>query len=367
MSKHLFGLIVTPHGAAANNRGENEGNITTLQKILWKGEVHTTVSAEAIRWALRYFWQRSGNLVNRQWNDEISDHEWRDQTWKPWTSNDEAERKEATFIDDDVLGFMLAEAANTDGNDALDVLKADAKKTDEQLKALPKDEKKSDEAKQLEEKKKELKAKIDVLSKGKTDKRRGALEVTRAISLSPFVGDITFNAKSGTKTNTSLYGTELHATRYQYGIALTPESLRDSVRVLNVVDSITGLCEVAGNHSRFLYDFAPDSVVFRWTDDFAPRLLYGFEMDKEADLSFDAVLSKVAAGDIAANELFIGGSIVETLDTHARAILKVTDDKADASNNSDGAFVSRGVKAAATALKERIRQDLNITATPNGE
>ena len=51
MSKHLFGIVVTPYGAAANNRGENEGNITTLQKLLWKGEVHTTVSAEAIRWA----------------------------------------------------------------------------------------------------------------------------------------------------------------------------------------------------------------------------------------------------------------------------------------------------------------------------
>lgn len=367
MSKHLFGLIVTPHGAAANNRGENEGNITTLQKILWKGEVHTTVSAEAIRWALRYFWQRSGNEVNRQWNDETSDHDWHDQTWKPWTSNDEAERAKPTFIDDDVLGFMLAEAANTDGNDVLDSLKADAKKIDEQIKALPANEKKSEQAKQLEKQKKELKAKIDVLSKGKTDKRRGALEVTRAISLSPFAGDITFNAKSGTKTNTSLYGTELHATRYQYGIALTPESLRDAARVLNVVDSIIGLCEVAGNHSRFLYDFAPDSVVFRWTDDFAPRLLYGFEMNKEANLSFDAVLNKVEAGDISANELFIGGSIVETLDTRARAILKITDDKTDAGSNSEGAFVSRGVKAAAMALEDRIKRDLNVKVAINGE
>jgi len=30
MSKHLFGLVVTSHGTAANNRGENEGNITTV-------------------------------------------------------------------------------------------------------------------------------------------------------------------------------------------------------------------------------------------------------------------------------------------------------------------------------------------------
>ena len=41
MSLHVFGLIVTPYGTAANNRGENEGNMTTLQKILWQGEVHT--------------------------------------------------------------------------------------------------------------------------------------------------------------------------------------------------------------------------------------------------------------------------------------------------------------------------------------
>ena len=48
MSKHLFGLCVTSLGTAANNRGDTEGNITTLQKLLWNGEVHTTVSAEAL-------------------------------------------------------------------------------------------------------------------------------------------------------------------------------------------------------------------------------------------------------------------------------------------------------------------------------
>ena len=60
MSKHLFAIIATPHGTAANNRGETDGNLTTLQKLLWKGQVHTTVSAEAIRWAIRYVWQRQG-------------------------------------------------------------------------------------------------------------------------------------------------------------------------------------------------------------------------------------------------------------------------------------------------------------------
>lgn len=349
MSKHLFGLIVTPYGAAANNRGENEGNITTLQKILWKNEVHTTVSAEAIRWALRYFWQKKNGdgAVNRRWNEETGDHNWRDQTWSSWTSKDDEVRKQSTFIDDDVMGFMLAEAANTDGNDAREELKKDKMALDAEFKNLSKDEQKTDEGKSLKQRIKDLTDKIKVMSEGTCDKRRGALEVTRAISLAPFAGDITFNAKSGTKTNTSLYGTELHATRYQYGIALTPQSLREQARVFDVIDALVGLAEVAGNQSRFLYDFAPESVVFRWTDDFAPRLLYGFEMDTEANLSFPPLLEKVKNGDIAANELFIGGNVISTLDETAKQTLS-------------GAFLRAGVKAAAEELKNRIKADLNL-------
>jgi CRISPR-associated protein Cst2 len=37
MSLHIFGAVVTGYGCAANNRGEMEGNITTLQKLLGKG------------------------------------------------------------------------------------------------------------------------------------------------------------------------------------------------------------------------------------------------------------------------------------------------------------------------------------------
>ncbi len=349
MSKHLFGLIVTPYGTAANNRGENEGNITTLQKILWKNEVHTTVSAEAIRWAFRYYWQKNNgkDSVNRRWNEESGDHDWQDQTWKPWTSKDEEDGKLPTFIDDDVMGFMLAEAASTDGNDELDSIKSDKKKLDDEFKNLSKEDQKEEYGKSLKEQSKVLDGKIKVMSQGKADKRKGALEVTRAISLLPFVGDITFNAKSGTKSNTSLYGTEVHATRYQYGIALTPESLREKVRVLDVIDAVVSLAEVAGNQSRFLYDFAPDAVVFRWTDDFAPRFLYGFDMDSEANLSFETVLEKVKSGDIPANELYIGGKITTTLSEEDKKTL-------------EGAVLHDGIKEAAKHLKEKIKADLGV-------
>ena len=36
MSIHAFGAVLTANGIAANNRGESEGNISTLQKLLWK-------------------------------------------------------------------------------------------------------------------------------------------------------------------------------------------------------------------------------------------------------------------------------------------------------------------------------------------
>ncbi|ALA57932.1 DevR family CRISPR-associated autoregulator [Nitrospira moscoviensis] len=313
MSKHLFGLVVTHHGTAANNRGENEGNITTLQKILWNGEVHTTVSAEAIRWAIRYYWQRVGKSVNRKWDEDANDHRWEDEDWLPWTDPQGKGKGKQTFIDDDVLGFMLAEAGKAEGNEA-----------------------------EIAEGKGKKKSRV----KGTCDKRRGALEVTRALSLTPFAGDITFNAKSGQKTSTSLYGTEVHATRYQYGFVLTPEWLRDKSRTLDVVDAVVSLAEVAGNQSRFLFDFSPDAVIFRWTDDFAPRFLYGFTVGDGTVAIRQEVLDRIKSKDIAANEIVVGGSIATTAQGTA---LK-----------EQGAVVLDGVKAAADEVKQRIRRDLEL-------
>lgn len=257
MSLHIFGAIVTGIGCAANNRGETEGNITTLQKLLWKGNVHTTVSAEAIRWALRYLWQTNGLSVNRKWDDETEDHKWQDENWSGW-----AQENGETFIDDDLLGYMKAEGAKTEG------------------------------------------------AKGSTTKRRGVLEVCRAISTTPYAGDISFNAKSGEKDRTSLYGAEIHATRYQYGFAMTPERLRDRRRCLDAIDGLSALGEVAGNHGRFLFDFSPESIVLRVTGDPAPRFLYVFE-EENGEVSVPELVRKVEAKDILPEELFIGGLISE--------------------------------------------------------
>ncbi len=282
MTFHLYGNILTFYGVAANNRGENQGNITTLQKLIWKGETHTVVSSEAIRWAIRYYWQKVGIPVNRLWNDApLPDEEnprWQNPDFDP-----------ENYIDDDLLGFFDAE--------------------------------------------------------GDVRARRGRLDVTRAISTIPYNGKVTFSAKSGnTRTNTSLYGTEFHGTRYQFGFGITPGSCHDSARVLALLDAIVSISDVGGNHGRFLFYFAPESIVLRWTHDFAPRFLYGFEEDEMGDVSMPKLLRQIKSGDLEPTEFWIGGEITEAL------------------QDSEYAQVNQfsGVKATVDALKQKITSDLNI-------
>jgi CRISPR-associated protein Cst2 len=277
MSMHLFAAIVTHHGTAANNRGETDGNVTTLQKLLWQGQVHTTVSAEAIRFALRRrlaLNEKAG--TNRQWDEETRSNTWKDHEFKGWKKQDGE-----TFIDDDLLGYMSAKAAKEEGE------------------------------------------------AGSADVRRAVLEITRAISLLPWSGDVTFNAASPGASpdaakkgnNPAPYGTELHATRYQYGVAMTPERLRKTERAKAAIGGLCELAEVAGNHARFLFDFSPESIVFRLTDDPAPRLLYIFEQDGQT-IDAPKLLERVQAGDIRAEELVIGGSFATSETAAKLAALK---------------------------------------------
>jgi CRISPR-associated protein Cst2 len=306
MSKHLFGIICTHHGTAANNRGETEGNVTTLQKLLWQGDVCTSVSAEAIRWAIRFWWQQHDLPTNRQWQDEQNQHTWQDPDFQQGPEK---------YIDDDVLGFMSAQAAREEAN------AAEAGRTGRR-------------------------------GKGSTTLRRARLEVTRAISLTPWPGDVTFNAASIGATpsaalkgaNPVLYGTEVHATRYQYGFALTPEALAVPKRALDVVDALVELGGVAGNHARFLFDFSPESVVFRFTADFAPRFLYAFRDRADGPPGVPVLVERVHAGDIDAAELVVGGALAATED--------------GAALREAGAFVTPGVRAAAAEVKRRLEAEL---------
>lgn len=303
MSLHVFANFVTPFGTAANNRGDNEGsNITPLQRLLWLGETHTTVSAEAIRFALRRLLadeEKTG--TNRRWDENKRTNTWQDWTFKGWSSD-----KGETYIDDDLLGYMKAEAATEEAASSTSV-------------------------------------------------RRAVLEVTRAVSLTPWTGDVTFNAASAGATpsaskgdkdkskNPVPYGTEVHATRYQYGVALTPERLRDKSRAAKAVDALCNLGTVAGNHGRFLFDFSPDAVVIRVTQDPAPRLLYCFDTpDAGKTVSAAKLADRVAAGDIDPQEIVVAG--VELVTSDGKKI--------------EGVTTLPGVKAACAEAVKRINAQL---------
>ena len=306
MTLHVFANIVTAFGTAANNRAETEGNITTLQKLIWQGQVRSTVSAEAIRFVLRHLLAETEEEgTNRIWNEEERVNEWKDHQFKGWNSPDGS-----TYIDDDLLGYMTAEAAKEEG------------------------------------------------AAGSANVRRAVLEVTRAVSVTPWPGDVTFNAASPGATpsaqkkgsNPVPYGTELHATRYQFGLALTPQRLRDPSRAAKAIRAVGSLRSVAGNHGRFLFDFSPEAIVVRITDDPAPRLLYCFESDDDGKtVSAPSLVARVRSGDIAPSELIVGGAIA-------------SEETGGQLRECGVESISEGVKSAIDAACERINNQLGVAS-----
>lgn len=285
MSQHLFATIVTSTAVAANNRGEGDGStLSTLQKITRGNDQYTTVSAEAIRWGLREYLQNFyPESTNRTFDPDKDLYNFKNESFNP-----------KDFIDDDLFGFM------------------DAKKGSD--------------------------------NKDSTAKRRGALEVSRAVSLDPFWGDIAFGSKGGAKGKTSIHSTEVHCTAYQYTIALTPESLQDASRALLVLDAIGAVRHVGGNHARFLYDFRPESIVIRITDDPSPWIMDVFKRVGDA-VGCPRLVRLVEVGDVKADEILVGGEIADT--RHAKQLEAL------------GVQVYRSVKEAIATAKKLLKTEVS--------
>lgn len=252
MAQHLFATIVTPTAIAANNRGEGDGStLSTLQKITRGYDQYTTVSAEAIRWAYReYFQSHHGAETNRSFDPDRDQYDFQTEAFNA-----------ETYLDDDLFGYM------------------DAKK--------------------------------DKNNKNATAKRRGALEVSRAISLDPYWGDVAFGSKGGTKGKTSIHQTEVHCTAYQYTLAVTPEHLKKLERVQFLLDAIPAIRHVGGNHSRFLFEFRPESIALRVTTDPSPWIMDSFKRVGET-VGCPKLVRLVEVGDISPQELIVAGEIADT-------------------------------------------------------
>ncbi|HJV47153.1 MAG TPA: DevR family CRISPR-associated autoregulator [Bacillota bacterium] len=285
---YLYGTILTNEAVAANNRGDNMGNTTTLQKVFHYDELHTSVSAEAIRFAIRYRFQLEGLPVNRNYDANGGKLTFEDEKRTYWDGSN------TPYIDDDLMGFMDAAAA-----------------------------KKEREEEDLEQENPGKKPK----AKGKTTRRQSPLAIGRAVSLRPYRGEISFNAVSGEKEKgkLSLYNAEMHTTEYQYSFGLNLNDVLHKENIRHLVEAIADMPNVAGNHARFAYDFSPATVVLRVTKEHSSKLQNCFEHDEETrSFTVENLIRRVKSEDIPAEELIIGGHIFDTKDGQSLIDLGVT-------------------------------------------
>jgi CRISPR-associated protein Cst2 len=306
----MYGTILTSEAVAANNRGDNIGNTMTLQKVFHQDDLHTSVSAEAIRFALRYRFQLEGLPINRSYEPEEGKLHYEDEkrtTWNPKTGND--------FIDDDLMGFMDAEAAKQEQEEELEVAESSEQKTTRGRRP----------------------------AKGKATKRPSPLAIGRAVSLRPYRGELSFNAVSGKKTKgaLSLYNTEMHTTEYQYSFGLNLSDVVIKAHIGHLLDAIFDPPPVAGNHARFAYDFSPASIVLRVTSAHSSKIQNCFEHDEEhRTYTVTRLLHRIESGDIPASEVIVGGEVSTTPEGVRLKEL--------------GVAVFAGVKAAVDEARKRI-------------
>ena len=285
-TNYLYGTILTGEAVAANNRGDNIGNTTTLQKVFHQDDLHTSVSAEAIRFALRYRFQLElpKETVNRRFNPATAKVKYEDDKWTDWTPDGDV------FIDDDLMGFMNAAAA--------------------------KKEREDEESEAAEQKPPKGRAKK---AKGTAYKRPSPLAIGRAVSLRPYRGELSYNStvrkegERGEAKGLSLYNAEMHTTEYQYSFGLNLDDVIKKENIGRLIDAIIDPPPVAGNHARFAYDFSPASIVLRVTNAHSSKIQNCFEHHEETrGYTIHRLIDRVESGDVPASELYIGGEVSKT-------------------------------------------------------
>ena len=327
---YLYATILTHEAVAANNRGDTVGNTTTLHKIFHQDDLHTSVSAESIRFAIRYRFQLEGmnDKLNRTY--ELIEEEggsnyklkYKDEKRLYWDVRWDKEKNaykslsdKVIYMDDDLLGFMNAEKGKVEKEEDAEAQVSDSES--------PKKKKKA--------------------PKGKADIWASPLAVGRAVSLRPYRGELSFNCVSGKKDedDLSLYNAEMHCTEYQYSLGLNLSNVIEKANIKHLIDAIIDLPPVAGNHARFAYDFSPASMVLRFTSAHSSKIQNCFEHDEDnRTFAVKRLIKRVEANDVPANELIIGGDLADTDDGKRLAEL--------------GATVTSGVNNAAAEARRRM-------------
>lgn len=334
---YLYGTILTGEAVAANNRGDNIGNTSTLQKVFHQDDLHTSVSAEAIRFAIRYRFQLEGLNLNRTYNPETAKVGYVDEKRAGWNPQGDV------FVDDDLMGFMDAAAAKEE-QEAQAADGADASAGVETMSGKPaKGANRSDKPKR----------------KGATI-RPSPLAIGRAVSLRPYRGEVSYNStarkegkEKGTAEGLSLYGAEIHTTEYQYSFGVNLSDVINKASINHLIDAIIDPPPVAGNHARFAYDFSPASIILRVTNAHSSKIQNCFEHDETSrGYTAERLIKRVKSGDVPAGELIVGGELASTSEGETLKQL--------------GVIVFAGVRAAADEARKRIAAIEGFTSVASG-
>ncbi len=273
MSLNLFATVLTHAAPSSNYRGESEENRTVLQKITRGEKIHTVISPESMRNALREILaSRLENNGDASWGRCINRRRLHDEGQLAVEFKDYPNAEE--YADDFLFGYMVAD--------------------EKSLKA----------------------AKIN-----RPSKRDSILRMNLAVSVEPYPFDATFHqspmsaGQSPWKnaTTSALLHREVSWTAYQYPFALAGSDFRTEKEKAwgrELLAAIGELSGVAGGHARAYYEMAPHSIVVRLT----PSLVGGFDTYAFNSDGSWRELERLSANDLNPRDFWLGGDIVRKMD-----------------------------------------------------
>lgn len=265
--KNLFATVLTYAAPSSNYRGEGEASRNVIQRIGKNGKEYAVISPEAIRNALRETLISYGLPHNRT---RLKDAGQPAVKFQDLPDTDK-------YADDFLFGYLVA---------------------------------KKDFVKQLKDKKKP--AKSDSI-----------FRQNLALATTPYRHDDTmhqsplFNRKLGspwenTDKESALLYREVSHTAFQFPFALAYADCKKKKEwVKALLEAISELNNVAGNHARSYYDMSPRSIVARLT----PKLAAGYNSYGFTDSGNFPELSRIKKTDLPGEEFWIGGEIVRNMST----------------------------------------------------
>jgi CRISPR-associated protein Cst2 len=314
---NIFGTVLTELAPSSNYRGDSEGgNITPLQVLRFPDGIHSVFSAESIRSKLRDTLSGEDFPCNRS---RLKDQKQPTVQYKKYPNPWE-------FADDKFFGFL---ALNKNGERK--------KITDELEKAKKGKDGNIDQAK-IDE----LQQKLVMIDEFPGFQGDSILRINYAISVdtfedynstmhqSPMIHGAFKNSDSS-----ALVHREVHVAAYQYPFGLNLNDLRipydskleESKKkelektykkwTATLLQGISELNGVGGNHARTMYSHAPISIVLRLTSRRTPDFdLYGFkknpdENQRELIEALEDELTTSTESDkkyrLPGEEIYIGG------------------------------------------------------------